>query len=117
MGRVLLILVLFATLWADDRPGLRCPGTAINRAPQLLTSTDPIRAAIGAAGHSGTTRFRLSVTETGSVEDVKFITPARLNDVSAVVDLVRDMRFCPAVVKSNYKAVTVTFDMAVPAEQ
>jgi hypothetical protein len=72
----------------------RCPGTALDRAPSLISSMDQLR-------------------HTGTVRETVIISPASLKDPQRVSTSLKALEFCPAVRYSRYAPVKANFDIPV----
>ena len=114
-----LAAFLFATsiLVAEDRPGLRCPGTAIDHPPQLLTSLEPFRQAVRNAGYTGKVVARITIGDDGSVSKAAVTSPDRLKLSRTITDRLNELRFCPAVVLNTYKGGPMIMNLEVRSEQ
>jgi hypothetical protein len=111
------VLLTAGILVADERPGLRCPGTAIDHPPQLLTSLDPFRQAVRNAGYTGKVVARITIGQDGSVSKSALTSPDRLKPNTAITDRLNELRFCPAVVLSTYKSGPMIMNVEVRSEQ
>ncbi len=89
----------------------RCPGTALERGPELLSSLNPLQETVRKEGYQGRLAFRLTVTETGSVRDPIVTHPTQLADSDKIKDEMLKLRFCPAVRYSRYAEVQAEFDI------
>jgi hypothetical protein len=98
---------------ADSSIGERCPGTALERGPQLISNLNSLKQTVRELGYSGRLTFRLTVAETGSVRDAVVTHPAALKDSSRIHRAISSLKFCPAVRYSRFAAVTVNFDINV----
>jgi hypothetical protein len=106
--------VMLALLLATAGPAQvdeRCPGTALDRSPKLLSSLEPLKGAAREEGYRGRLMFGLTVTETGSVRDPEVTYPPQFADSDKIEEHIRQLRFCPAVRHSRYAEVRYTFDI------
>lgn len=117
MRRVLrLWIALLAAAAAFCEVDKSCPGTALEHPPKLLGNDDAFRKAVRAEAYTGRVGFRLTITDTGEVQDPVIMSPARLDSVNAVKDRIREWRFCPAVRFNRYAIVKAQFDIEVRPE-
>src|SRR4051794_34847965 len=92
---ILFALLITAPLAGQvDKP---CPSTTYDVAPKLLTSIEPFKRAVCSQNCTGRVVFRLTVSDTGSVSDPKFISPVRLDFMRELKDRIGEWKFCPAV--------------------
>jgi hypothetical protein len=91
----------------------RCPGTALDRGPVVISGRDQLKKVIHAQGYSGRFNFRATITEDGTVRDPVIMYPASMKDAQTVRTSIESMRFCPAVKYSRYASVNVNFDIEV----
>lgn len=89
----------------------RCPGTALEAAPRLLSSLNPLKNTARKEGYEVRLVFRLTVTETGSVRDPELDHPPQSADSEKVKAEILKLRFCPAVRQSRYAEIRATFDI------
>ncbi|MEP6537265.1 MAG: tetratricopeptide repeat protein [Bryobacteraceae bacterium] len=89
---------------------LECPVTSLDSPPKLMSPLKPLEDAVRAAGYNGTVRVQLTVTVKGDVAGVR-VTPAHLQTASAVMEAIRHLRFCPAVVLNRPKEVPLEMNI------
>ena len=89
----------------------RCPGTALEAGPRLLSSLNPLKDIARKEGYEGRLVFRLTVTETGSIRDPELEHPPQSADSEKVKAEILKLRFCPAVRQSRYAESRATFDI------
>ena len=82
----------------------------------LVFSAHGVPKAVRAEAYTGRVVFRLTITDTGEVQDPVITSPARLDNVNAVKDRIREWRFCPAVQVNRYATVKAQFDIEVRPE-
>ena len=107
----LVILAILVAAAGGAQVDPRCPGTAIDRSPGLLSSLEPLKKAARDEGYRGRLTFGLTVTETGGVRDPEVTYPSQFAESDKVKDLIRQLRFCPAVRFSRYAEVRYAFDI------
>jgi hypothetical protein len=89
----------------------RCPSTARDRGPKLLSSLNSLKDTARNEGHQGRLLFRLTVTETGGVRDPVVTYPAQFTGSENIKGEILKLRFCPAVRYSRYTEVEIKFDI------
>lgn len=111
MRRAITILAFLLASVCSAQVDERCPGTALERGPTLLTGLDALKKAAKAEGYEGRLSFRFTVTDTGKVRDPEVKHPPQLVDSSRIKDEIAKLRFCPAVKFSRYVETPAQFDI------
>jgi len=112
--KVLLRTTLMAFLVASvcsSQIDERCPSTARDRGPKLLSNLNSLKDTARSEGYRGRLLFRLTVTETGGVRDPVVTYPAQLTDSANIKGEILKLRFCPAVRYSRHTEVEIKFDI------
>jgi hypothetical protein len=108
--RPAVLALLFATA-GYSQVDERCPGTALESPPKLLSSLDPLKETARKEGYAGRLVFGLTVTETGRVREPVVTHPPQFVDSDRIKEQIRQLRFCPAVRHSRYAETRYHFDI------
>ena len=104
-------VALFIASVCSSQVDERCPSTAIDHSPKLLSSLNPLKETARNEGYKGRLLFRVTVTETGSSRAPLVKYPAQLAESDKVKSEIVKLRFCPAVRYSQYTECQIEFDI------